>query len=455
MHDQSHPVNHSWWTRYPVKQDWAAIGAILLLATFLRFYGLNEPGLWLDEVSYTIAAQKPIVHQIIYPLDTLGGYLSVDPTLSAIPFSLSLKVGFSNFLARFPAALLGVLGVALIYRVGRALFGNRVGLTVALLLSASSFHILYSQEARSYAQFVFFSLGSTLFFYQAFTRRKLIDWLLYTVFTWAGVSTNHLMLFVIATQSIWLGLICLRDIFFSANRLDARRPCFRIVGIFLLALAVVFLLRLPWLQDFSQRQCFGCDIGHPSTRLDLIGPFIWTFQEFTSPFLPISLGVGLLGLVGLILALVKYPFGGLLIGVWLILSYMLTTVGLWFISQFFHPRYTIWGLPALLLAVAFGALYLGVEPHVRRHWPDSLISWSRLQAGRFRDPLVCSHVLAGIGAGLAAEAVFGLQGAVAGGFVRKAHFDRLIVAASPADLLDRFASFQPETTEKWVPSNVI
>jgi serine/threonine-protein kinase len=69
---------------------------------------------------------------------------------------------------------------------------------------------------------------------------------------------------------------------------------------------------------------------------------------------------------------------------------------------------------ALLLAVAFGALYLGVEPHVRRHWPDSLISWSRLQAGRFRDPLVCSHVLAGIGAGLAAEAVFGLQGAVAG-----------------------------------------
>jgi hypothetical protein len=40
-------------------------------------------------------------------------------------------------------------------------------------------------------------------------------------------------------------------------------------------------------------------------------------------------------------------------------------------------------------------LYLGIEPAVRRHWPDSLISWTRLQRHRMRDPLVASHVLAG------------------------------------------------------------
>jgi len=39
--------------------------------------------------------------------------------------------------------------------------------------------------------------------------------------------------------------------------------------------------------------------------------------------------------------------------------------------------------------------YLTVEPYVRRHWPDSLISWTRLQAGKFRDPLIASHLLAG------------------------------------------------------------
>jgi hypothetical protein len=64
---------------------------------------------------------------------------------------------------------------------------------------------------------------------------------------------------------------------------------------------------------------------------------------------------------------------------------------------------------ALLVAAAFGVLYLGVEPHVRRHWPDSLISWSHLQRGRITDRLVCSHVLAGIAAVMAGEILFAMQ----------------------------------------------
>ncbi len=39
--------------------------------------------------------------------------------------------------------------------------------------------------------------------------------------------------------------------------------------------------------------------------------------------------------------------------------------------------------------------YIAVEPYARRNWPDSLISWNRVLAGRFRDPLIASHVLAG------------------------------------------------------------
>lgn len=46
-------------------------------------------------------------------------------------------------------------------------------------------------------------------------------------------------------------------------------------------------------------------------------------------------------------------------------------------------------------AAVVWALYLGIEPAVRRNWPDSLISWTRLQRHRLRDPLVASHVLLG------------------------------------------------------------
>ncbi len=39
--------------------------------------------------------------------------------------------------------------------------------------------------------------------------------------------------------------------------------------------------------------------------------------------------------------------------------------------------------------------YVALEPYVRRRWPHALISWSRLLAGRLRDPLVGRDVLAG------------------------------------------------------------
>jgi hypothetical protein len=55
--------------------------------------------------------------------------------------------------------------------------------------------------------------------------------------------------------------------------------------------------------------------------------------------------------------------------------------------------------------VLFGAAYLGLEPYVRRYWPKSLVAWTRLVSGRFRDPLVGRDVLIGIACGLASAAV--------------------------------------------------
>ncbi len=61
----------------------------------------------------------------------------------------------------------------------------------------------------------------------------------------------------------------------------------------------------------------------------------------------------------------------------------------------------------LLTAAAFGLLgagllwiaYISLEPIVRRRWPESLISWTRLLGGRWRDPLVGRDLLIGLTAG--------------------------------------------------------
>src|SRR5439155_3631238 len=41
-------------------------------------------------------------------------------------------------------------------------------------------------------------------------------------------------------------------------------------------------------------------------------------------------------------------------------------------------------------------LYIALEPHLRRIWPETMIGWSRLLAGSFRDPRVGRDVLAGV-----------------------------------------------------------
>jgi hypothetical protein len=50
--------------------------------------------------------------------------------------------------------------------------------------------------------------------------------------------------------------------------------------------------------------------------------------------------------------------------------------------------------------------YLGLEPYVRRHSPDSLIGWTRLIAGSWRDPRVGRDVMIGVCAGLAMTLFF-------------------------------------------------
>jgi hypothetical protein len=46
--------------------------------------------------------------------------------------------------------------------------------------------------------------------------------------------------------------------------------------------------------------------------------------------------------------------------------------------------------------------YMALEPYVRRRWPDVLISWTRLLAGKVWDPLVGRDVLAGAFLGMIA-----------------------------------------------------
>jgi hypothetical protein len=55
----------------------------------------------------------------------------------------------------------------------------------------------------------------------------------------------------------------------------------------------------------------------------------------------------------------------------------------------------VWMARAALTAAIAWISYFAMEPYVRRFWPQTMITWSRLLEGKFRDPAVGRDVLVG------------------------------------------------------------
>ncbi len=81
-------------------------------------------------------------------------------------------------------------------------------------------------------------------------------------------------------------------------------------------------------------------------------------------------------------------------------------MALWVAYGHFVPAMDVLGLffaamgTALFTAAFSWILYMALEPFVRKLWPQTIISWSRLVSGRIRDPLVGRDVLYGVMLGL-------------------------------------------------------
>jgi serine/threonine-protein kinase len=64
---------------------------------------------------------------------------------------------------------------------------------------------------------------------------------------------------------------------------------------------------------------------------------------------------------------------------------------------------------ALFISGVTWLMYLALEPWVRRHWPKTIISWSRLLSGGVRDPLVGRDILFGVALGVAWILIFQIR----------------------------------------------
>jgi serine/threonine protein kinase len=97
----------------------------------------------------------------------------------------------------------------------------------------------------------------------------------------------------------------------------------------------------------------------------------------------------------------------------------------------------------LVPAVVVWMFYLALEPYVRKTWPETVISWSRALAGRLTDPLVASHVLAGLAVGVAAALLAELTN------ILPMYFGHAAAVPNLSTLVRFFAKENPTSVALW------
>ena len=154
------------------QRTWLWVITILLLVTWLAVQHL-QGAFWVDEVISEDRAGAPLYgartpaeiweHTAQTTYDQVPGYYM----LLALWGNL---LGWSEFSARLLSLMVGLLGVAWTYRLGREMHSPLAGLSAAVALGASALFIVFLHEARTYALLVLLGAVTIWLYWRIITR---------------------------------------------------------------------------------------------------------------------------------------------------------------------------------------------------------------------------------------------------------------------------------------------
>jgi uncharacterized membrane protein len=207
---------------------------VFCLALALRLYHLGGLSLWRDEIISDLFARSS-VGQLIHDSFT------IEPSPPLYNFILHYWIqlfGDSEFMLRLPSAIFGSLAAAMLFRVGRRFFSEKVGFFAAILAALLPFQIRFGQEVRTYALFsllAMLSLDQMPIHLKWPSRRGPF---LFAIATTLMLYSHAYSLLLVAAQAIYVFGEWLR------TKNDDRDV--RFLREWILALGFPVLLALPW-----------------------------------------------------------------------------------------------------------------------------------------------------------------------------------------------------------------
>ncbi|HLY25144.1 MAG TPA: glycosyltransferase family 39 protein [Aggregatilineales bacterium] len=209
--------------------------AILLLASAVRIVNAGHWPVWTDEGWSTWAASD-------HHLDAILAAVSSDrhPPLYFLTLSAWWTLaGDSRIALRFLGIASGLLGIAVVYRIGLDWFGQRAALYAALLLSVLRVAIYYSQEIRHYGWLMLAVSLMTLFFLRYLRRPR------------PGMLVLYCLSITFMFYSLYIGVLVLGVQVVIG--LFVWRGSWRSKAALLAAWGAAIVLYIPWLLVISRQ----------------------------------------------------------------------------------------------------------------------------------------------------------------------------------------------------------
>lgn len=137
--------------------------AIIIIALFLRLVFISSRPLWYDEAFAALFANTGPA-QIMYGSLTPDSGSAADvhpPGYYILLWGWISLLGDSPFALRLLSVMIGMGILVIVYKIGRAIFDERVALAATALAAISPFQLHYHQEIRMYALLTFLLMIST------------------------------------------------------------------------------------------------------------------------------------------------------------------------------------------------------------------------------------------------------------------------------------------------------
>lgn len=177
-----------------------SLTGITFVAFALRLWRIDAD-LWLDEIAPLVTYRDRSVLEVVATYLAANNHL-----LNTLLVKASVAVfGEREWAVRLPAVLFGTAAVPLLYWVARFVFDRAASLGAALLLAFSYHHIFFSQNARGYTAYVFFSVLSAGLLCRALADPRLSQWVLYVGAMTLNTASLLLSGFVFAAHVLIAG----------------------------------------------------------------------------------------------------------------------------------------------------------------------------------------------------------------------------------------------------------